>query len=133
MVTVLDMACGSGGMLSTTHDFIVRMNPDADVRLFGQEINPESYAICLADMLIKGGNSNNIRLQDTMKKDCFEDQSMRIVISNPPFGASWGGKDAGVEKAVKDEHKREKRTFSAGLQHPPICSCYLCSMLFING
>ena len=118
VVTVLDMACGSGGMLSTTHDFIVRMNPDADVRLFGQEINPESYAICLADMLIKGENSNNIRLQDTMKKDCFEDQSMRIVISNPPFGASWGGKDAadGVEKAVKDEHKKGKKgRFPAGL------------------
>ena len=49
-ITVLDMACGTGGMLSTTHDFIKRMNPDATIRLFGQENNPESYAICLADM-----------------------------------------------------------------------------------
>lgn len=107
-VTVLDMACGSGGMLSTTYDFITRMNPDANVRLFGQEINPESYAICLADMLIKGENADNIRLQDTMKADCFEDQSMRIVITNPPFGQAWGGKDAadGVESAVKKEHKK---------------------------
>ena len=108
VATVLDMACGSGGMLSTTHDVITRMNPDAEVRLFGQEINPESYAICLADMLIKGENAENIRLQDTMKADCFEGQDMRIVIANPPFGAAWGGKDAadGVESAVKKEHKK---------------------------
>jgi type I restriction enzyme M protein len=107
VATVLDMACGSGGMLSTTHDAIVRMNPDAEVRLFGQEINPESYAICLADMLIKGENADNIRLQDTMKADCFEEQDMRIVIANPPFGQAWGGKDAadGVEVAVNAEHK----------------------------
>lgn len=108
VATVLDMACGSGGMLSTTYDAITRMNPDAEVRLFGQEINPESYAICLADMLIKGQDAKNIRLQDTMKADCFEGQDMRIVIANPPFGASWGGKDAahGVESAVKKEHKK---------------------------
>lgn len=118
VATVLDMACGTGGMLSTTFDFIRRMNPDADVRLFGQENNPESYAICLADMLIKGQNADNIRFQDTMKKDCFDNQSMRIVIANPPFGLAWGGKDAGegVEKAVRDEHKKGKHSrFPAGL------------------
>ncbi|WP_249660875.1 HsdM family class I SAM-dependent methyltransferase [Lysinibacillus fusiformis] len=117
LTTVLDMACGTGGMLSTTYDFVKRMNPDADVRLFGQEINPESYAICLADMLIKGQNAENIRFQDTMKKDCFDGQSMRIVIANPPFGTPWGGKDAadGVEKAVKDEHKQKDSRFPAGL------------------
>jgi len=121
VATVLDMACGSGGMLSTTFDFITRMNPDAEVRLFGQEINPESYAICLADMLIKGENADNIRLQDTMKADCFDGQDMRIVIANPPFGAAWGGKDAadGVEAAVKKEHKKaekgEPSRFPAGL------------------
>ena len=65
-VTVLDMACGTGGMLSTAHDFIVRMNPDANVRLFGQENNPESHAICLADMLIKNQAAENIRFADTM-------------------------------------------------------------------
>jgi type I restriction enzyme M protein len=108
VATVLDMACGSGGMLSTTYNAINRMNPDAEVRLFGQEINPESYAICLADMLIKGEDAKNIRLQDTMKADCFEGQKMRIVIANPPFGQAWGGKDAadGVESAVKKEHRK---------------------------
>lgn len=117
-VTVLDMACGTGGMLSTAHDFIVRMNPDANVRLFGQENNPESHAICLADMLIKNQAAENIRFADTMKQDCFEDTSMRFVIANPPFGESWGGKDAGdgVEKAVRAEYKKGKDgRFPAGL------------------
>lgn len=117
-VTVLDMACGTGGMLSTAHDFIIRMNPDANVRLFGQENNDESHAICLADMLIKHQAAENIRNADTMKKDCFEDTSMRFVIANPPFGQPWGGKDAGdgVEKSVRAEHKRGKNgRFPAGL------------------
>jgi type I restriction enzyme M protein len=107
VATVLDMACGTGGMLSTAYDFLNRLNKNIDVRLFGQEINPESYAICLADMLIKGQNAENIRFKDTMIKDCFPNQSMRLVIANPPFGTSWGGKDApeGVEKAVKDEYE----------------------------
>lgn len=117
-ITVLDMACGTGGMLSTAHDFIVRMNPDANVRLFGQENSPESHAICLADMLIKNQAAENIRFADTMKEDCFEDTAMRFVIANPPFGEAWGGKDAGdgVEKAVRKEHKKGKDgRFSAGL------------------
>lgn len=112
------MACGTGGMLSTTHDFIKRMNPDATIRLFGQENNPESYAICLADMLIKGQKADNIRFADTMKEDCFEKVPMRFVIANPPFGLSWGGKDAGdgVEKAVRAEAKKGKNgRFGAGL------------------
>ena len=116
-ITVLDMACGSGGMLSCCHDFIMRMNPDAKVRLFGQENNPESHAICLADMLIKNQAAENIRFADTMKTDCFEKTDMRFVIANPPFGQPWGGKDAGdgVEKAVRDEHKKKNGRFPAGL------------------
>ena len=106
IITVLDQACGTGGMLSTSYNTIRRYNPTADVRLFGQEINPESYAICLAEMLIKGQNAENIRYQDTMKGDCFKETNMRFVIENPPFGTPWGGKDAaeGVETAVNDEY-----------------------------
>jgi len=95
-------------MLSTGYNFIKRYNPTADVRLFGQEINPESYAMCLAEMLIKGQNEENIVYQDTMKADRFPDIKMRFVLENPPFGQAWGGKDAaeGVEKAVKEEYAK---------------------------
>jgi len=108
VITILDQACGTGGMLSTGYNFIKRYNPSADVRLFGQEINPESYAMCLAEMLIKGQNAENICYQDTMKADRFKDTKMRFVLENPPFGTSWGGKDAaeGVEEAVKAEFEK---------------------------
>ena len=122
VVTVLDAACGSGGMLSTTHDYIKLKNSTADVRLFGQEILESSYAICAADMLIKGQDIRNIKggekIANTLKKDCFENQKMRFVIMNPPFGTPWGGKDApeGQEKAVKDEYKKSvEGRFGAGL------------------
>ena len=108
VITILDQACGTGGMLSTGYNFIKRYNPSADVRLFGQEINPESYAMCLAEMLIKGQNAENICYQDTMKADRFPNIKMRFVLENPPFGTAWGGKDAaeGVEKAVNDEYAK---------------------------
>ena len=117
-ITILDQAAGTGGMLSTSYNFIHRYNPTANVRLFGQEINPESYAMCVAEMLIKGQNADNIRLQDTMKADCFPDRQMRFVIENPPFGTPWGGKDAaeGVEQAVKEENQKGfDGRFGAGL------------------
>ena len=108
VITILDQACGTGGMLSTGYNFVKRYNPTADVRLFGQEINPESYAMCLAEMLIKGQNAENICYQDTMKADRFRDTKMRFVLENPPFGTAWGGKDAaeGVEEAVNEEYKK---------------------------
>jgi len=108
VITILDQACGTGGMLSTGYNFIKRYNPSADVRLFGQEINPESYAMCLAEMLIKGQNAENICYQDTMKADRFAETKMRFVLENPPFGTAWGGKDAaeGVEQAVNDEYAK---------------------------
>lgn len=117
VITVLDQACGTGGMLSTSYNFIKRYNPTADVRLFGQEINPESYAICLAEMMIKGQNAENICFQDTMLADRFKGTKMRFVIMNPPFGTAWGGKDApeGVEAAVNVEHKKVESRWKAGL------------------
>lgn len=108
VITILDQACGTGGMLSTGYNFIKRYNPSADVRLFGQEVNPESYAMCLAEMLIKGQNAENICYQDTMKADRFKGTKMRFVLENPPFGQPWGGKDAaeGVEDAVNEEYRK---------------------------
>lgn len=116
VITVCDQACGTGGMLSTTENFVKRFNPTADIRLFGQEVNPESYAICLAEMLIKGQNAENIRLQDTMKADSFTNTKMRFMVENPPFGQPWGGKDAaeGVEEAVYKEKSKVNSRWGAG-------------------
>jgi len=117
IITILDQAAGTGGMLSTANNYIKRFNPTADIRLFSQEVNPESYAMCLAEMLIRGQNADNVRLQDTMQEDCFPDTKMRFILENPPFGQPWGGKDApeGDEEAVKAEAlKGKKGRFPAG-------------------
>lgn len=117
VITILDQAAGTGGMLSTAYNYIHRFNPTADIRMFSQEVNPESYAICLAEMLIKGQNAENVRYQDTMKKDCFPDIKMRFVLENPPFGTPWAGKDSadGVEDAVRAEHIKKDSRWGAGL------------------
>ena len=108
VITVCDQACGTGGMLSTAYNYIKHYNPSADVRLFGQEFMGVSYAVGLAEMLIKNQNAENFRHVDTFKVDCFENIKMRFVIENPPFGTPWSGKDAkvGQEDAVRKEHTR---------------------------
>lgn len=108
VITVCDQACGTGGMLSTAFNYIKHYNPSADVRLFGQEFMGVSYAVGLAEMLIKNQNSENFRHVDTFKEDCFKDTKMRFVIENPPFGTPWSGKDAkdGQEEAVRNEYKK---------------------------
>lgn len=108
VITVCDQACGTGGMLSTAYNYIRHYNPAADVRLFGQEFMGPSYAVGLAEMLIKNQNSENFLHVDTFKVDCFSDIKMRFVIENPPFGTPWAGKDAkeGQEAAVLEEYKK---------------------------
>ena len=105
VITVLDQACGTGGMLSTAYSYIKHYNPTADVKLFGQEFMGQTYAIGLAEMLIKNQDAANFRYVDTFKEDCFKDTKMRFVIENPPFGTPWSGKDAkdGQEEAVRNE------------------------------
>lgn len=108
VITVCDQACGTGGMLSTAYNYIKHYNPTADVRLFGQELMGPSYAVGLAEMLIKNQDSENFLHVDTFKIDCFPDIKMRFVIENPPFGTPWSGKDAkdGQEQAVLEEYRR---------------------------
>lgn len=108
VVTVADQACGTGGMLSTAYSYIKHYNPTADVRLFGQEMMGQSYAVGLAEMLIKGQNAENFRHADTLKTDCFPDVKMRYLIENPPFGTPWSGADAkaGQEDSVKTEYAK---------------------------
>ena len=108
VITVCDQACGTGGMLSTAYSYIRHFNPTADVRLFGQELMGQTYAIGLAEMLIKGQNAENFRHADTLKKDHFSGMKMRFLIENPPFGTPWSGNDAkaGQEDAVKKEYAK---------------------------
>ncbi len=118
VITVCDQACGTGGMLSTAFNYLKHYYPESDVRLFGQEFNGVSYAVGLAEMLIKGQRADNFRHVDTFKEDCFPDIKMRFVLENPPFGTPWGGKDAkeGQEAAVNEEFKRGKNgRWGAGL------------------
>lgn len=118
VITVCDQACGTGGMLSTAYSYLKHYNSSCDVRLFGQEYMGQSYAVGLAEMLIKGQNADNFRHADTFKIDCFKNQKMRFVIENPPFGTPWSGSDAkeGQEKAVREEYlKGDKGRWGAGL------------------
>lgn len=108
ILTVCDQACGTGGMLSTAYSYLKHYNPSADVRLFGQELMGQSYAVGLAEMLIKGQNAENFRHADTLKEDCFANTKMRFLLENPPFGTPWAGSDAkaGQEDAVKEEYAK---------------------------
>ncbi|MCL2112679.1 MAG: type I restriction-modification system subunit M [Streptococcaceae bacterium] len=109
VIKILDMAAGTGGMLATSKSYIKTLNPKVDVELFGQEYLPETYGVGKADMLIRQDKADNFVNTDTLKNpDPFSDIEMNFVVANPPFGQSWGGKDAddGVEQAVKADMAR---------------------------
>lgn len=99
--SVYDPTAGTGGMLSAADNKIKAFNQDSQVNLLGQEINPESYAICKADMVVKGQPITNIALGNTLTSPAFEDQTFHYALSNPPFGVAWK-KDKPV---VEREHK----------------------------
>ena len=99
VISIADFCCGTGGMLSIAEDYIKKLNPSAIVNVYGQELLDESFAICQADMLMKGQNPDNIRLGNTLTQDRFKGEKIRFLISNPPFGVTW--KDE--EKKVKEE------------------------------
>lgn len=111
--TLYDPACGTGGMLSVGEQYIKQLNPEAELELFGQEINPESYAICKSDMLIKGQNPKNIKFGNTFTIDGLGDEYFDYMLSNPPFGVSWKK----VRKFIKKEYddKGMNGRFGAGL------------------
>lgn len=111
--TLYDPACGTGGMLSVAETFIKEQNPDAKMEVFGQEINPESYAICKSDMMIKGQNPSNIKFGNTFTVDGLENEKFDYMLSNPPFGVDWKK----AEKIIKDEAEKKgfAGRFGAGL------------------
>ena len=108
IITVCDQAAGTGGMLSTAYSYLKHYNPNCDVRLFGVEVMPQTHAIGLAEMLIKGQNGENFVNADTFKEDPFPGVRCRYLIENPPFGTPWSGKDAkvGQEDAVRKEYEK---------------------------
>ncbi len=111
--TMYDPAGGTGGMLSVAEEYMHELNPDARLEVFGQEINPESYAICKSDMLIKGQNPSNIKFGNTFTQDGLEGEVFDYMLSNPPFGVDWKK----AEKYIKDEaaNKGFAGRFGAGL------------------
>lgn len=111
-VSVYDMTMGTSQMLSCMEERIHALNPSTPVHCFGQEINSETYAIAKADMLIRGGDPNNMRFGDTLSEDQFPGYRFQYVISNPPFGIDWKKEKDEVEK----EHaKGDKGRFEPGL------------------
>jgi len=100
--TIYDPAAGTGGMLSTAYDHLVAMNHSARPVLYGQEINPRSYAMCKSDMIIKGQDIDNIYFGDTLTDDGFAAKHFDYLLSNPPFGVEWKTQ----QKQVTDEHEQ---------------------------
>lgn len=87
--TIYDPACGTGGMLTVAEDHLSRLNKNAQLICFGQEINPQTYAICKSDILIKGANADYINEGNTLSDDIFKDDKFDYILSNPPFGREW--------------------------------------------
>ena len=111
-VTVYDMAMGTSQMLSCMEERIHELNSDIDVTCFGQEFNPSTFAIAKADMMIRGGDPNNMRFGDTLSEDQFSGYQFKYIISNPPFGIDWKREQENVEK----EHaKGDLGRFAPGL------------------
>jgi len=99
--TIYDPACGTGGMLSVASDYLTRMNNSAELICFGQEINEQTFAICKADMLIKGASAENIKNGNTLSDDKFGGEHFDYIISNPPFGREWKNDKTAVETEAK--------------------------------
>jgi len=98
--TIYDPTAGTGGFLSEGMEYVEKLNPQAVMRAYGQELNPESYAICKADMLIKGQDVSNIKLGNTLSNDQLYANKFDYMLSNPPFGVDWKK----IEADIKDEN-----------------------------
>ncbi|KXY09837.1 type I restriction-modification system subunit M [Bacillus wiedmannii] len=101
--TLYDCAAGTGGMGSVAQEYLTELNKTADLEFFAQEINGESYAICKADILIKGADAKNVRLGNTLSNDQFKGDKFDYLISNPPYGVDWKS----YEKPIKAEHEEQ--------------------------
>ncbi|WHP31858.1 class I SAM-dependent DNA methyltransferase [Trabulsiella odontotermitis] len=111
--TIYDPTAGTGGFLSSGLEYIHELNPNAFIRVFGQELNPESYAICKANMLIKGQDVSGIKLGNTLSNDQLSFDKFDYMLSNPPFGLDWKK----IEVEINDEQRQKgfKGRFGPGL------------------
>jgi type I restriction enzyme M protein len=111
--SIYDPACGTGGMLSVADEYIQDLNPQAQLLTFGQELNPESYAICKSDMLLKGDDPENIKLGNSFSEDQLAHEKFDYMLSNPPFGVEWKK----VQDTIRQEHETlgYEGRFGAGL------------------
>lgn len=109
--TVYDGACGTGGMLTASMEYAKKLNSSSRMLCYGQELNAQTYAICKADMLIKGEDSNNIRHGNTLSGDLFPGETFDYIIMNPPFGIEWKNEKAAV---LKEAEKGSDGRFPAG-------------------
>ncbi len=99
--TIYDPACGTGGMLSVAEEYLHSLNASTELVSFGQEINDQTFAICKADMLIKGNNADFIKDGNTLSDDQFKGQHFDYILSNPPFGREWKNEKTKVEEEAK--------------------------------
>ncbi|MCR5475596.1 MAG: type I restriction-modification system subunit M [Lachnospiraceae bacterium] len=99
--TLYDPACGTGGMLSVAEEYLNNLNSSAELVPFGQELNDQTFAICKADMLIKGNNADFIKDGNTLSDDQFKNQTFDYILSNPPFGREWKNEKAKIEEEAK--------------------------------
>lgn len=111
--SIYDPTAGTGGFLSSGMEYVLELNDKASLSAFGQELNPESYAICKADMLIKGQKVDNIKLGNTLSNDQLRTEKFDYMLSNPPFGVDWKK----IQKQINDEHTEKgfEGRFGAGL------------------
>ena len=100
--TMLDPACGTGGMLSVAAEYLRELNPGARLEGYGQELNAETYAICRSDMMLKGQKASNIRLGNSFSEDAFKGARYDYLLVNPPFGVEWKK----VQREIEDEHDK---------------------------
>ena len=100
--TMLDPACGTGGMLSVAAEYLRELNPGARLEGYGQELNAETYAICRSDMMLKGQKASNIRLGNSFSEDAFRGERYDYLLANPPFGVEWKK----VQREIVDEHDK---------------------------
>lgn len=100
--TMLDPACGTGGMLSVAAEYLRELNPGARLEGYGQELNAETYAICRSDMMLKGQKASNIRLGNSFSEDAFKGARYDYLLANPPFGVEWKK----VQREIEDEHDK---------------------------